>query len=292
MTQGMAYAEKKLETGSSKHGATIDSDAITMYIGFFAICALVFQCCTVGLSTLPTLSIALQALALVFLRMKVAKTKNVRGISVKSLTMQSFVHGLRLCSTTWLKGYIPADETGDFLYQFLDVVVLVVCLQLIYTCLRTHRDTYQADEDNLEVMPMLLFCFVIGVLIHPDLNDRVLFDTIWATALYIDVIAMIPQLWMMSKVGQAVEALTGHYVALIALSRLMSCIFWYFGFVELAPVDGGANIAGWCVIGAHVLQQLILGDFMFYYFKACVKSCCEFGSCSNMAPIKIVDVEI
>merc|ERR1719265_237218 len=181
-----------------------------MYLAFFAGCALVFQSCRdVGLSTLPTLSIALQLLALILLRMKVAKTKNVRGISVKSLTMQAFVHGLRLCSTTWLKGYIPADETGDFLYQMLDVVVLVVCLQLIYTCLKTHKQTYQADEDNLEVMPMLLFCFVIGVLLHPDLNDRVLFDTIWATALYIDVIAMIPQLWMMSKVGQAVEALTG-----------------------------------------------------------------------------------
>merc|ERR1719265_1786166 len=117
--------------GRSSKRASFDSDTISMYIGFFAVCALVYQSCTVGLSTLPTLSIALQALALVALRMKVAKTKNVRGISVKSLIMQSFVHGLRLCSTTWLKGYIPADETGDFLYQFLDVFVLVACLQLI-----------------------------------------------------------------------------------------------------------------------------------------------------------------
>merc|ERR1719265_2089965 len=209
-----------------------------MYLAFFAGCALVFQSCRdVGLSTLPTLSIALQLLALILLRMKVAKTKNVQGISVKSLTMQAFVHGLRLCSTTWLKGYIPADETGDFLYQMLDVVVLLMCIQLIYTCLQTHKDTYQAEQDSLDVKPVLLGCFVLGVLIHPDLNDRPFFDAIWAASLYIDVVSMVPQLWMMSKVGSSVEALTGHYIAMVACSRLMSCIFWYFGYPELAPIE-------------------------------------------------------
>ena len=36
---------------------------------------------------------------------------------------------------------------------------------------------------------------------HADLNRSELFDTIWAVSTNIDTLAMLPQLWMMSKVG-------------------------------------------------------------------------------------------
>jgi len=271
------------ESSKNKAQWNMDSEAITVYLSFFAFCALVCQCFYgIGLSTLPTFSLGLQVLSLIFLRVKVHKTKNVQGISAKSLMMQATVHGLRLCSTTWLKGYIPADETGDWLYQLMDVLMLLACLQLLYTVLRKHRATYQAEQDNFNVGPALMICFLAGIFVHPDLNDRVLFDTIWATSLYLDVVAMVPQLWMMSKVGKQVEALTGHYVAAIAVSRVVSFIFWYHGFPELAPVDEGFNIAGWAVICSLGLQLLLLADFMYYYAVACMKSCAA-GTCHTEA---------
>merc|ERR1740138_1381533 len=125
---------------------TMDSEAVTIYLGFCALSGLVCQSFMgVGLSTLPTLSLALQVLALIFLRVKVSKTKNVQGISAKSLMMQTAVHSLRLSSTTWLKGYIPADETGDWFYQLMDVLMLVMCLVLLHTVLKTHRSSYDVD---------------------------------------------------------------------------------------------------------------------------------------------------
>jgi hypothetical protein len=287
MISASASAAAAAHEGSSKKaGWNLDSEAMTVYLAFFAFCGLVCQSFYgIGLSTLPTLSLALQVLALVFLRIKVSKTKNVQGISAKSLMMQTAVHSLRLCSTTWLKGYIPADETGDWLYQLIDVMMLMACLQLLYTMLRTHRATYQVEHDDFNVAPALLFCFICAIFVHPDLNDRVFFDTIWATSLYVDVVAMIPQLWMMSKVGKEVEALTGHYVAAISVSRIVNFVFWYYGFPELAPVDEGFNIAGWAVIGSIGLQLLLLADFMFCYAKACMKSCAA-GTCAT-APISL-----
>merc|ERR1719321_734213 len=199
--------------------------------------------------------------------------------------MQAAVHSLRLCSTTWLKGYIPADETGDWFYQLMDMLMLVMCLVLLHTVLKTHKSTYQEDCDDFDVKPALLGCILMAVFIHPDLDDRVLFDSLWASALYVDVVAMIPQLWMMSKVGKEVEALTGHYVAAISVSRIVNFVFWYYGFPELAPVDEGFNIAGWAVIGSIGLQLLLLADFMFCYAKACMKSCAA-GTCAT-APISL-----
>jgi len=281
-----ANVDSSLEV-SKKAKSGYNSEALTLYLGFFALCSLVYQSFQgIGLSTLPTLSLGMQVLALLFLRMKVAKTKNVRGISAKSLTMQAAVHSLRLCSTTWLKGYIPADETGDWLYQSMDMLMLGMCLVLLYSVLKTHRSTYQEDCDDFDVKPALLFCVLAAVFVHPDLNDRVFFDSIWAAALYVDVIAMLPQLWMISKVGREVEALTGHYVAAIACARVVNFVFWYYGFSELAPVDGSFNLAGWTIILVLVMQLLLLADFMYYYVKACVTSCAKTGTCGS-APISL-----
>merc|ERR1719217_1575427 len=217
----------------------LDGDMLTAYLGAFALVALVYQSFhDIGLSTLLTLSVGIQCFAYTCLRLKISQQKSVAGISGKTLSLQALSYGLRLCSTTWLKGYIPVDGTGDWLYQMLDASALLMALKLIHCVYKTHRATYQEDCDGFNVVNTAIVCFVLAVVIHPDLNARPVFDTLWTTALYIDVVAMVPQLWMMSKTGGEVEALTGHFVGATAVSRGVNLIFWFHGFMELAPLDG------------------------------------------------------
>ena len=35
-----------------------------------------------------------------------------------------------------------------------------------------------------------------------------------------------------------------------------------YGYVELAPTNGGANVGGWTIIVMHCLQLLMSADFM------------------------------
>jgi len=283
---------EKMASGAKK-GAKVDvsADVFTLYLGFAALCALVWQSFQgVGLSTMPTLSVSLEVFSLIFLWAKINRTKNVQGISAKCLMMQALVHALRLCSTTWLKGYIPADETGDWFYQLMDAFTLLMCLVLLHTVLKTHRSTYQEDCDDFDVKPAVLGCVLLAVFIHPDLDDRVFFDSVWTSALYVDAVAMVPQLWMMSKVGRDVEALTGHYVAAVAASRVCHFIFWYYGFSELAPLDGGLNLAGWTIVGMQVLQLVLLADFMYCYLKAWLFSRVEGGCLSGTISVQPVTI--
>jgi len=259
--------------GSKAKGATPDQGTLAVYLGAFAMGALVCQSFhDLGLSTFITLAMAIQCFAFTCLRLKIAQTKSVAGISGRSLMLQAMSCALRLCSTTWLNGYVPVDGTGDWLYQLLDVCAFLVVLQLLYCVFKSHRSMYQEEHDTFNVELMALGCFVLAVLVHPDLNNRPVFDTLWTTALYIDVVAMMPQLKLMTKIRGEVEALTSHYVGATALSRLVSLIFWYHGFVELAPLDGSFNLAGWAIIAAHVLQVLLLGDFLYYYIRAWVST--------------------
>merc|ERR1719265_46653 len=108
----------------------------------------------------------------------------------------------------------------------------------------------------------------LAMLIHPDLNNRPLFDAIWTSSLYVDVISTLPQLWMINKIGGRVDALSAHYVALVAFSRVVDMIFWYYGFEELAPENGAFNLAGWTVLTAHMIHLLLMWDFIFCYCRA------------------------
>jgi len=259
---------------SKGKGVKPSGSTVTVYLGAFALGALVCQSFhDLGLSTFITLGVAIQCFALTCLRLKISQEKSVAGISAQTLVLQASSFALRLCSTTWLNGYIPVDGTGDWLYQVLDVAALLIVLNILYCIFKSHRSTYQEDQDSsFKVEIIALVCFVFAVFVHPDLNNRPVFDTLWATALYIDVVAMLPQLAMMSKIRGEIEALTSHFVGATALSRAVSLIFWYHGFAELAPLDGSFNLSGWTILAAHVLQVLLLCDFLFYYIRAVVKT--------------------
>merc|ERR1719473_2284473 len=269
-------------SAGSKSVLAMDQSTVAAYLGMLALVSLVYQSFhDLGLSTLLTLSVGMQCFAYACLLLKVCNQNSVAGISGRALALQAISYSLRLSSTTWLKGYIPVDGTGDWLYQVLDVSALLMALKLIHCVYKTHRSTYQEDCDGFNVVNTAIVCFVLAVVIHPDLNARPVFDTLWTTALYIDVVAMVPQLWMMSKIGGEVDARNCHYVGATALSRCVNLIFWFYGFRELAPLDGSANITGWVIMTAHIIQMLLLCDFLALYVKACLKS----GFSATVLPI-------
>lgn len=286
LTSKMTGVKDKVNGVKDKVKEDSDKGTLSAYLGTFGAGMLVMQCWNdLGYSTLLTLAVGIQCFGYICLRLKIARSKSVAGISGQTLTLQAMSYCLRLSSTTWLNGYIPVDGTGDWLYQALDVCGLLIVLQILFCVYKSHRATYQAEHDgSCNVQNMAICCFVFAVLVHPDLNNRPVFDTLWTTALYLDVVAMVPQLIMMSKCKE-VEALTSHFVSGTALSRVVSLFFWYHGFVELAPLDGTFNLAGWAIILAHVLQVLLLCDFLLYYVRAVIST----GSARVQIPI-CVDV--
>merc|ERR1719265_182310 len=88
---------------------------------------------------------------------------------------------------------------------------------------------------------------------------------------------MCPQLWMLVMKGGEIEALTSNFVALMFLSKCLSFSFWFTGYPELAPKDGGFNKVGCLILSAHTAQMLLSADFMYHYFAHKVKYGCGSG---------------
>lgn len=264
-----AYPKMDLPAPGCKPDKLFDTNYLCLYLCSLTTFALIWQTFhDIGLSTLLTFAVLVQVMALSALLMAIHVRRSVAGLSLKSILMQGVSFFLRLCSTSWLKGYIPVDSTGDWLYQFADFCALCLCLQLAYLVSVTYRRSYQAEQDSFAAPQVVVFCFLLAVLVHPDLNNRPFFDAIWTASLYVDVVSTLPQLWMIGKIGGKVDALSAHYVFLIAVSRFVDMIFWYYGFEELAPENGGFNLAGWVVLGAHLVHLLLMWDFIFCYVRS------------------------
>jgi len=119
-------------------------------------------------------------------------------------------------------------------------------------------------------MPMVIGSLVLGGLLHGNMNNRPIFDALWMAGLFVSTVAVLPQLWLITRTGGAVEALTSHHIAAMAVSRGLSGIFMWHARNDLScnPWIAGFNHASYAILGGHLLHMLLLGDFGYYYIKA------------------------
>jgi len=221
-------------------------------------------------SSILTLSVMLQCLAVALLGLQVTATGSAAGISARALMLDALGLCCRLSSTLWLNGYLPVDASGDYAFQLIDICSLALLAWLLHQVLVVKKHTYQAEADSLPIGPMIVGAFVLAVLLHGNMNGRPIFDAIWMAGLFISTIAVLPQLWLVTKTGGRVEALTSHHIASMAVSRALSGIFmWHARFdITCVPWAFGINHAIWAILGAHLLHMILLGDFGYYYIKA------------------------
>merc|ERR1719265_2991959 len=144
-----------------------------------------------------------QCLGMVLLGLQVISTGSASGISAKALSLDALAICCRLSNTVWLNGY------------------LAVLAWLLYQVLVVKRQTYQVEEDTLSILPTIIGSLVLAALLHGNMNMRPFFDTLWMTGLFVSAVAVLPQLWLVTKSGGRVEALTSHYIAAMAVSRIL-----------------------------------------------------------------------
>lgn len=239
------------------------------------------------LSGLLTLSALMQCLAFVFLALQLVTARSSAGISARTLGLEALAMCCRLSSTLWLNGYLPVDASGDWVYQLVDIVSLVVISYVLYQMLTVRRGSYQATDDSFNVKPLVIGSLVLAVILHADMDHKPLFDILWTWGLFIDAVAMVPQLWLISKNRGSVPAITSHYIATMAFSRLLSAIFWYLTmeYVACTPWIGSFNHGAFGILFAHAVHFLTLADFVYYYTRACLS-----GHLSSGMPLSCTEV--
>lgn len=223
-------------------------------------------------SFMLTMAAIVHCFGIALLCFQVLSSRTAQGISVGTLMLEGFSVALRLSSTTHIEGYLPFDKTGDYLYQCVDGVCLVLVLLLLWRVRVMRRGTNLAEQDTTKMWGFLFAAILLSIPLHANGDDDPLFDTLWMAGLLTSVAAQIPQLWMITQMKGHVEALTSHYIVATALSVMLSGVYMFDVRREITCYKWmGFNHAVYVILLAHVVHLLILGDFAYYYIRALVQ---------------------
>jgi len=218
-------------------------------------------------SVILTVGSIFQTLGWYALLHKIMKQKSVAGVSLNSVKLLIIVYAVRLWTTIAKSGYLPVDSSGDGLYQAADFFGLVIACGTWKCITETHAATYDKSFDTLDLSPYMPLCVLMAVLIHGDLNDNFVYDSLYYFSVNVETLAMMPQLWMFTQGDGHVDGMTSHFVVMQTFGRICSTAFWWFGMVEIGEFTK-YNVAGNYFLVCLFLQVIQSLDFMYYYLKA------------------------
>mmetsp|Transcript_19699 Transcript_19699/g.66216 ORF Transcript_19699/g.66216 Transcript_19699/m.66216 type:complete len:219 (+) Transcript_19699:86-742(+) len=189
----------------------------------------------------------------VLLLWKMRSSKSVAGISLKTQQLYLIVFVTRYLDLMWnfssLYNYML-----KLLFIGFSAGVVVVMMKS-----KAHVATYNADLDAFPWMYLVAPCAVLGVLINQDHTSP--FEYVWAFSIYLEAVAILPQLAMLQKQGE-VENLTSHYVAALGAYRGFYLLNWiYRYFTEAHYVQRIVWFAG-------TVQTLLYCDFFYHYYQS------------------------
>ena len=86
------------------------------------------------------------------------------------------------------------------------------------------------------------------------INSKIL----WAFSIWLESVAILPQLFMLQRTGEA-ETVTTHYLFALGMYRALYIPNWFYRYFALEKVDKIAWIAG-------VIQTVLYSDFFWIYY--------------------------
>lgn len=272
----MDEAKEVLKRTLQKHDTNL-----AIWGGFFVFVFVVYFFLSSGdFSFLLTFAALLRCFGFGLLNFKMFSAKTAKGVSLKTLELYAGVFFFRLLSILRHQGYLPFDKSGDWFYHFVEIFSQLLVGLSIYLVFVPLMPTYNEKFDkfgNLHLPDQLGALYLLGpsvllaLIFHPSLNHDFVSDVAWTISMYLESVAMVPQLYMFQKQasdeGGVVEALTSHMVFALGISRLFELTFWLTSYTELTH-HSGSSVAGYLVLLAQIGHLGVMGDFFYYYFKS------------------------
>mmetsp|Transcript_58272 Transcript_58272/g.103469 ORF Transcript_58272/g.103469 Transcript_58272/m.103469 type:complete len:297 (+) Transcript_58272:71-961(+) len=259
---------QKLKLLLLKYGQT---EAAKIWGSFALVAFIVFFLFSSGdFSFLLTLSSLVSTFSFLMVALKIETGRTCKGVSLKMMECYLAIFFFRLFAIVPFEGYLPFDKSGDWFYQMCEALGFCLAGTIVFFCRIRYAATYDPTTDTFNHLYLGLGALGLSFIFHPNLNNFLPSDISWAFALYLESVAVLCQLFMFMKEGQA-QPHTSHFLAAQALAKTMSFIFWASSFSELSNPNHyiKAFVGNW-VVCTQLVQLLVMGDFIYHYIR-CVR---------------------
>ncbi|KAI1233766.1 ER lumen protein-retaining receptor 2, partial [Lamprotornis superbus] len=148
---------------------------------------------------------------------------------------------------------IKATLNGP-LHSCYRLIYIACSYATVYLIYMKFKATYDGNHDTFRVEFLIVPVGGLSFLVNHDFSPL---EILWTFSIYLESVAILPQLFMISKTGEA-ETITTHYLFFLGLYRALYLVNWiwryYFeGFFDLIAVVAG------------VVQTVLYCDFFYLY---------------------------
>ncbi|XP_065181096.1 ER lumen protein-retaining receptor 2-like [Sycon ciliatum] len=191
-------------------------------------------------------------LAIGVLLAKMWTSRSVSGISGKSQVMFAMVFVTRYLDlfTTFISVYNSVMKTVYILGTFFT----------IYLIYMKFKATYDGNHDTFRMEFLIVPVAGLSVLVN---HEFTVMEILWTFSIYLESVAILPQLFMITKTGEA-ETITSHYLFALGAYRGLYLANWIYRYYTEGFFDLIAIVAG-CV------QTALYCDFFYLYITKVVK---------------------
>lgn len=183
---------------------------------------------------------------------RIRQSKSVAGISFKTQALYALVYVTRYLDLFW---------SWSSLYNvFMKFVYLGCQFYTLYLMQVRYKPTHNPKIDTFRVEYLLGGSAVFALLFNLAFTPT---EILWAFSTWLEAVAILPQLFMIQRRGEA-ESLTVHYVFALGAYRLLYVLNWIYKWVFNVDFFYVSLIAG-------VVQTLLYSDFFYVYYTKVMK---------------------
>ncbi|PKC16259.1 ER lumen protein retaining receptor [Rhizophagus irregularis] len=190
----------------------------------------------------------LMHLASIFiLLLKIQKTRSCAGISFKTQLLYAIVFVTRYLDlfTTWISLY----------NTIMKIFFIASSIYILYLMKYKFRATYDPILDTFRIEFLLGGSVILALIFNYDFIPM---EILWSFSIFLESVAILPQLFMLSRTGEA-ETITTHYIFALGGYRALYLCNWLWRYI----FDGHVEVYAWI---AGVIQTALYSDFFYIYY--------------------------
>lgn len=177
------------------------------------------------------------------------RTHSCSGISFKSQALYLIVYITRYLDIFWTL------TTGSLYNNIFKLLFLSASSYTIYLMLNDYKPTHDPNIDTFKVQYLFGASFVLAILFPYHYHVA---EILWAFSIWLESVAILPQLFMLQRTGEA-ETITTHYLFALGLYRALYIPNWLYRYFAEGYVDPIPWVAG-------TIQTILYSDFFWIYY--------------------------
>lgn len=179
---------------------------------------------------------------------KMRSSHSCSGISFKSQVLYLIVYATRYLDIFWSFTSSAWNTTFKLLF-------LASSAYTVYLMINDYKPTHDPGIDTFKVQYLLGGSAVLAILLPYQYYFT---EILWAFSIWLESVAILPQLFMLQRTGEA-ETITTHYLFALGIYRALYILNWLYRYFSEGHVDMIALLAG-------ILQTVLYSDFFWIYY--------------------------